>query len=116
MHPMCAGSRSVATATSAMSSASTKGSPTVLSTMLRDPAAISSAQNDSLKFWKKKAERRIVQSAPDSMNAASERRAPSSPRPERSTRRVQPRFTARRAKAAKIVSAPGIARSGWKQR
>ena len=70
MRPTWAGSRRVATATSAMSSASTNGSPTVLSTIVREPAAISSAQKASVKFWKKKAERRIVQSAPEAMKAA----------------------------------------------
>ena len=113
---MCDGSSSVATATSAMSSASMKGSPTVLSTIVREPAAISSAQNASVKFWKKNAERRIVHSAPAAMNAVSACRAASSPRPDRSTRRVHPRATARRANAPRMASAPGRPMSGWNVR
>ena len=81
------------------------GSPTECSTIVSNPCAISSAKNASVKFCMKNAERRTVQSAPDSVTASSALRAPSSPRPESRTRRRQPRATA--------VRAPGMLESHY---
>src|SRR5688500_10611745 len=58
------------------------------------------------------AHRTIVHSAPASCTASSARWASSSPRPERSTSRLTPLFTASSANERTAASAPGAARSG----
>jgi hypothetical protein len=96
-----------------MSSASMNGSARPGSARkATSPVRTGSRKKLSLKFWAMKAERTMVQSAPDCCRACSLRSAPSSPRPDSSTSRRTPVATASSANAPTAAAAPGIATSG----
>ena len=78
----------------------------------RTPSAMLPAKAPSVKFWANTAARTIVQSAPDDCTSRSARSAPSSPRPDSSTRRRTPASTAVRATLPTMSAAPAKPMSG----
>nr|WP_246551293.1 hypothetical protein [Miltoncostaea oceani] len=101
-----------ATATSATSSTSTNGSGTASTGSASSPASSGACRCPSEKFCMNQAQRSTVHAAPDARSASSARAAPSSPRPDSSTRRRTPVSRAMSARAATASAAPGTARSG----
>src|SRR6185312_5646994 len=105
--------RSAATATSAMSPASTNGSGTSPAGSANSPASTASARKSSVKFCMKNADRTTAHSTPAAATAFSAASAPSSPRPDSSTSRRTPVAAASAASSPMASAAPGKARSGW---